>query len=108
MTEYTPGEVKYKLATANEAIGEMALTYINELEQINFRLQGENKQLKIDYNNLEKALSLCNASNSLNKEQLFKAEDIIHNIIRVTWGEGWSYSLDWKVRAESFLKEIGE
>jgi len=54
MKEYTSGEVKYKLATANEAIGEMALTYINELEQINFRLQGENKQLKIDYNNLEK------------------------------------------------------
>jgi len=38
-------------------------------------------------------------------EQLTKAKEIIENIIRVTWGEGWNYSLDWKVKAEQFLKE---
>lgn len=69
-------------------------------------LEKENTILKRDKEDLEKALSVCNASNSFNKEQLFKAEDIIRNIVRVTWGEGWNYSLDWKVRAESFLKEI--
>ena len=37
--------------------------------------------------------------------QLNEAKDIIKNIIRVTWGEGWNYSLDWKVKAEQFLKE---
>lgn len=31
-------------------------------------------------------------------------KDLIKNIIRVTWGEGWNYSLDWKVKAEQFLK----
>ena len=40
-----------------------------------------------------------------NKEQLNKAKDLIRNIIRVTWKEGWNYSLDWKVKAEEFLKE---
>ena len=38
--------------------------------------------------------------------QLTKAKELIENIIRVTWGEGWNYSLDWKVKAEQFLKEI--
>ena len=34
-----------------------------------------------------------------------EAKEIIENIIRVTWGEGWNYSLDWKVKAEQFLNE---
>lgn len=37
--------------------------------------------------------------------KLLKAKELIKNIIRVTWGEGWSYSLDWKVKAEQFLEE---
>lgn len=40
--------------------------------------------------------------------QFNEAKDIIKNIIRVTWGEGWNYSLNWKVKAEQFLKEAGE
>ena len=32
-------------------------------------------------------------------------KELIKNIIRVTWGEGWNYSLDWKVKAEQFLKD---
>ena len=39
------------------------------------------------------------------KDKLEVAKNIIRNIIRVTWGEGWSYSLDVKVKAEQFLKE---
>ena len=35
--------------------------------------------------------------------QLNEAKEIIKNIIRVTWGEGWNYGLDWKVKAEAFL-----
>lgn len=34
-----------------------------------------------------------------------EAKELIENIIKVTWGEGWNYSLDWKVKAEQFLKE---
>lgn len=32
-------------------------------------------------------------------------KELIKNIIRVTWGEGWNYSLDWKVKAEQFLND---
>ena len=39
------------------------------------------------------------------KNRLTEAKELISNLIRVTWGEGWSYSLDWKVKAERFLKE---
>ena len=38
-------------------------------------------------------------------KELEQAKEIIKNIIRVTWGEGWNYSLDWKVKAEQFLEE---
>lgn len=38
--------------------------------------------------------------------QLTKAKELIENIIRVTWGEGWNYSLDWKVKAEQFLSGV--
>ena len=39
-------------------------------------------------------------------DEITEAKHIIQNIIRVTWGEGWGYSLDWRIRAEQFLKEI--
>ena len=35
-------------------------------------------------------------------------KELVKNIIRVTWGEGWNYSLDWKAKAEQFLQEIKE
>lgn len=39
------------------------------------------------------------------REELTEAKDLIRNLLRVTYGEGWNYSLDWKVKAEQFLKE---
>ncbi len=38
-------------------------------------------------------------------KQLTKAKDLIRNLLRVTYGEGWNYSLDVKVKVEDFLKE---
>lgn len=35
--------------------------------------------------------------------KLKEAKDLIRNLLRVTYGEGWNYSLDVKVRAEEFL-----
>lgn len=37
--------------------------------------------------------------------KLDEAKELIKNIIRVTWGEGWNYSLGWKVKAEAFIRE---
>ena len=40
------------------------------------------------------------------QKRLRQAIDLIRNLLRVTYGEGWNYSLDWKVQAEKFLKEV--
>ena len=37
--------------------------------------------------------------------KLKEAKEIIRNLLRVTYGEGWNYSLDVKVKAEQFLQE---
>ena len=65
----------------------------------------ENAELK---NQLNKNPCVCNTEWHCNDclEQLTKAKEIIKNIIRVTWGEGWNYSLDWKVKAEQFISEV--
>lgn len=36
-------------------------------------------------------------------DKLKEAKDLIRNLLRVTYGEGWNYSLDVKVKAEQFL-----
>ena len=38
-------------------------------------------------------------------DEINEAKKLIKNLIRVTWGEGWNYSLDWKVKAEAFLNK---
>lgn len=56
--------------------------------------------------------TLCSRIRQLQKdcgelrEREKKLKEIIKNIIRITWGEGWNYSLDVKVKAEQFLKEL--
>jgi len=39
------------------------------------------------------------------QEENAELKELLKNIIRVTWGEGWNYSLDWKVKAEQFIKD---
>ena len=55
---------------------------------------------------LEQQIEQIEKVSDYNADQLAQAKEIIKNIIRVTWGEGWNYSLDVKVKAEQFLKEI--
>ena len=62
-------------------------------------------QSDIDKHNKIAALSRKVYDLQKQSDQLTEAKEIIKNIIRVTWGEGWNYSLDWKVKAEQFLKE---
>lgn len=68
-------------------------------------IKQENNRLKEE---LAKMTSVADHQQSCNMKRHFKleqAKEIIKNIIRVTWGEGWNYSLDVKVKAEQFLKE---
>lgn len=41
-------------------------------------------------------------------DQLTKAKAIIRKLLRVTYGEGWNYSLGVKAMAEQFLKDVSE
>ena len=71
-------------------IAELEKAY-NETEEL------LDKQIEATYKVVEEKASL---------ERWFsEAKDLIRNLLRVTYGEGWNYSLDWKVKAEDFLKE---
>ena len=74
---------------------------ISELKQENVKLANEVEQLKVEADFNEKA---CEGATMMYND-LKAAWNLIENIIRVTWGEGWNYSLDWKEKAEQFLKE---
>ena len=66
-------------------------------------LEKENAELKAQ---LQKKINTTTVSDyPYSALKLEESKDLIENIIRVTWGEGWNYSLDWKVKAEQFLKE---
>ena len=79
---------------------------IAELEQENNKLLDVINNQDVKIADLEEQIKQIEKVSDYNADQLTKAKDIIQNIIRVTWGEGWNYSLDWKVKAEQFLKEI--
>lgn len=94
------------------------IQFIKELQAENEELiKGlgcETCQIHLEYmslNNritdLEKENTELKAGRDINvfTKQLTKAKDIIRNLLRVTYGEGWNYSLDVKVQAEQFLKE---
>ena len=70
-------------------------TRIEELEK-------ENEELREKY---VKKICDCDICDTYCNSQLTKAKDLIRNLLRVTYGEGWNYSLDVKVKAEDFLKE---
>lgn len=79
----------------------------NRLAQHIVELQKDKGNL-IDENNHYKALVPVLEDNAEQlRNDLKQIKDLIRNIIRVTWGEGWNYSLDVKVKAEQFLKENG-
>ena len=78
-------------------------------------LEKENAELKTRVKNQKSFLERIRAKFNLGKlerkeiegyltnEQLSAAKDLIRNLLRVTYGEGWNYSLDVKVKAEDFL-----
>jgi hypothetical protein len=77
---------------------------LNELSKRELKLtdlEKENAELKENFR-------ICEKNADTYFDNLTEAKEIIENIIQVTWGEGWNYSLDWKVKAEQFLKDVEE
>lgn len=68
-------------------------------------LQKENAELK------EHHKSVCDTLTNTHRHirgKLAEAKAIIRDLLRVTYGEGWNYSLGVKAMAEQFLKEVSE
>ena len=81
---------------------------IQNLKKENAELKTNYKVLSCsvgDWEELQEKYEKEQRENNGLSDQLAQAKEIIKNIIRVTWGEGWNYSLDWKVKAEQFLKK---
>lgn len=66
------------------------------------------KELKEENAELKENFRICEKNADTYFDNLTEAKEIIKNIIQVTWGEGWNYSLDWKIKAEQFLKELSK
>ena len=81
------------------------IAYVKKLEKENAELKEELKKWKDEWQEQVQKATDEGYARTLQTMQLTKAKELIKNIIRVTWGEGWNYSLDWKVKAEQFLKE---
>lgn len=83
-------------------ITEIMWRAVEELEHI-AALKQENAELKAQ---TQKKINTTTVSDyPYSALKLEEAKELIENIIRVTWGEGWNYSLDWKVKAEQFIKD---
>ena len=118
-TKYFVNEVRYNTIQAYIAGYKQVQEQIKIREQEKCELlgiiQAKDNQIEELEESLECAEHNCKVKQEYNDkqyqyglkilEQLDKAKDLILNIVRVTWGEGWNYSLDWKVKADEFLKE---
>ena len=111
-------ELEQKLEKTEKDLADYQFNYptIKELEQENARLTTNEKSLLAERKIIVKENAELNrqleeadnATDCFNRQEeiIEQAKELLKNIIRVTWGEGWNYSLDWKVKAEQFLKEI--
>ena len=57
-------------------------------------------------NNLANVAEVRLANWQKYSKELKEAKEIIKRLLKATYGEGWNYSLQVKVEAEKFLKEL--
>lgn len=92
------GKIKFKDILNELSKRELKLA---DLEKENAELKAElTKKADINHSLIEQMADLESENAEL--------KELIKNIVRVTWGEGWNYSLDWKVKAEQFLRELSK
>ena len=101
----TKSELAELLGKANDENAELKTKKIPQLERKIASIRGchsvDAKKLNARIEQVER----LKKENVEVREELTKAKEIIRNLLRVTYEEGWNYSLDWKVKAEDFLKE---
>lgn len=97
-------ELEQENAKLQAKIDDWQSEYI-ELENLK---NNEIAELKDKLNNLASVAEVRLANWQKYEKGLKEAKDLIRNLLRVTYDEGWNYSLDVKVKAEDFLKECKE
>lgn len=115
--EYTRKYLNHKMAVHDIFEAEVVQKDVTKLlvdfaKEITKELTKENVELKKQQFSLRNERNTFLAQNEQYEKDLMdfndkltEAKDLIRNLLRVTYGEGWNYSLDWKVKAEQFLKE---
>ena len=100
-------EFGYSKGKADGLKAKINTTTISDAPLENEKRDCEIAELKAKVENLQKYLDAQNSYRECAEtwQQLQQAKDLLKQVIRVTWGEGWSYSLGVKVEAEQFLKE---
>lgn len=104
--KHTPEEIKNRLSNIGEAIGNIALDYITELEK-------ENAILKEQVNILDNSDRLGDVITEAYKEQLTKAKDILQRLMENQPTPSSMYEeidlVGWREvnkEAEQFLSEV--
>ena len=92
---------------------ENAIEFLDKLEKEIAELEAYNeKLLDGDIEKHNKIVELQNRNGELAGQKaslerwLGEAKEIIKRLLKATYGEGWNYSLQVKVEAEKFLKEL--
>ena len=75
--KHTPEEIKNRLSNIGEAIGNIALDYITDLEKENAELKEENARLNRLSDMQDKAVVDLTKTCKQRREQLTKAKEII-------------------------------
>ena len=86
-------------------VAEVRLANWQKYEKENAELKEEIKKWRDEWQEQVQKENDESYAKTLQTIQLTKAKDLIRNLLRVTYGEGWNYSLDVKVKVEDFLKE---
>ena len=105
MTKHTEDLIQKSIDIPRE---KFIIEYVHESNKLKEKIEAlekENTELKKWKKDTIKARGNDYMAWSKMYDKLTKAKDLIRNLLRVTYGEGWNYSLDWKVKAEKFLKE---
>lgn len=92
---------RQRILNGGRGAGQVYVHLVDYYENKIFLL--ENKISELEEANKLQAARLKEKGNLLTQ-----AVNIIKNIIKVTWAEGWNYSLEWKVKAENYIKGVEE
>ena len=107
------GFVKKDMVNNLISVAEVRLANWQKYEEENTKLKAYNEKLldgDIEKHNKivelkEQVDALANV-NIKAQNIIGKAKEIIKRLLKATYGEGWNYSLQVKVEAEKFLKEL--